>query len=60
MVITESYDTPLQSVVLAEVYAFLEARKTGQIVLHIKEGRVLQVDTNAVKKIRGENIDVPR
>lgn len=30
---------------------FLARQSTGQIVLHVKEGRIMQVEANAITKI---------
>lgn len=33
------------------VAAFVKSRKTGQIILHFKEGRIMQIDTTEVKRV---------
>mgnify|MGYP001607635700 CR=1 FL=1 len=37
---------------LAKIRAFLEAKKTGQIQLNIKEGKILQVDIRESFRLR--------
>ena len=38
--------------VLDCIAAFQQARQTGQIVLHLKDGRIMQVDSNAMVKVK--------
>lgn len=43
----------LPAEVCDDIAAFCAAGKTGQIVLHVKEGTVMQMDSNAIQKVRG-------
>lgn len=36
---------------LIELKAFMDAKKTGRVVLHVLDGRIMQVETTAVKKV---------
>ena len=43
---------PLQSAEPSMIVAaFVNAGKTGHITLHIKEGRIMQVETTEVKRV---------
>ena len=44
----------LPSVVLARIDDFCAQQKTGQIVLHVKDGRIMQVEENAITKVKPE------
>lgn len=41
-------------VVIERILAFLGEQKTGQIVVHVKSGQVMQIDANEITKVRPE------
>ena len=48
---------PLADVVRERIDLFLDAGSTGQLVLHVKEGKVMQLEANTITKIKEPAFD---